>query len=400
MGRVPSVTARRISDDERRARLARRHLLGPHVGSHGTAEVAEAVVALHATDPATVYLSIWARTTADPLDVDRALYEDRTVVRMLGMRRTVFVVPLHTAPLLDRSCGRPIAERERRRTVAMLEEAEAVDDPSTWVERVAEETLEALVRLGEATARELTSEVPDLATRVTVGRGKKWQGEIGMSTRILFQLAAEGRILRGRPRGTWVSSQYRWVPVEQWASIPDHPGSDDDVAADLVARYVARFGPVTEDDVVWWTGWTKAKTRRALAGAALEEVSLAGGEPALVATDDLDAVSSPGTWVAFLPALDPTIMGWKQRAWYLDDRGPALFDTNGNAGPTVWVDGRAVGAWGQRDDGEVVWRLVGDVGAEAEAAIVAEAAGLSARLDHRVVPRFPSPLHKELGADP
>ena len=55
------------------------------------------------------------------------------------------------------------------------------------------------------------------------------------------------------------------------------------------------------------------------------------------------------------PSLDPTTMGWKERDWYLGDHGPALYDYNGNAGPTVWVDGRIVGGWAQRPTGEVVY---------------------------------------------
>ena len=47
---------------------------------------------------------------------------------------------------------------------------------------------------------------------------------------------------------------------------------------------------------------------------------------------------------ALLPVLDATTMGWKHRDFYLDpEHTPYLFDTNGNAGPTVWCDGRIIG---------------------------------------------------------
>ena len=73
-----------------------------------------------------------------------------------------------------------------------------------------------------------------------------------------------------------------------------------------------------------------------------------------VLPDDLDPVDPPEPWVALLPGLDPTTMGWKQRGWYLDPEvGAAVFDRNGNGGPTVWVDGRIVGELGpapRRDD--------------------------------------------------
>ncbi|MDQ4089189.1 MAG: winged helix DNA-binding domain-containing protein, partial [Actinomycetota bacterium] len=109
---------------------------------------------------------------------------------------------------------------------------------------------------------------------------------------------------------------------------------------------------------------------------------------------------APEPWVALLPSLDSTTMGWQQRAWYLGDHGKSLFDTNGNAGPTVWSDGRIVGGWAQRKDtGEVVYRLLEDVGADVTAAVEAEAARLTGWLgDVRVTPRFPTPLQKQLSA--
>ena len=69
-------------------------------------------------------------------------------------------------------------------------------------------------------------------------------------------------------------------------------------------------------------------------------------------------------------------MGWQAREWFLGPHGPVLFDRTGNIGPTVWWEGRIVGGWAQRPSGEVVYRLLEDAGAEAAAAIAAEAARL------------------------
>src|SRR6185369_16201395 len=116
-----------IDLDQRRARLARRHRLvlpagtsarGTKKGSPADEAVAAArsMVALHGTDPATVYLSIQARTsTVDIQAIDRALYEDRTLIRMLGMRRTMFVLPVELAPVLHASCGQALAVELARR---------------------------------------------------------------------------------------------------------------------------------------------------------------------------------------------------------------------------------------------------------------------------------------------
>ncbi|CNG25459.1 Protein of uncharacterised function (DUF1006) [Mycobacterium tuberculosis] len=90
-------------------------------------------------------------------------------------------------------------------------------------------------------------------------------------------------------------------------------------------------------------------------------------------------------------------MGWQDRGWFLGGHGPALFDRSGNIGPSVWWDGRVVGGWAQRADGEIAVRVLEDVGAEAEAAIEREAARMSAWFgDVRATPRFRTPLEREL----
>ncbi|TQM78001.1 winged helix DNA-binding protein [Saccharothrix saharensis] len=130
--------------------------------------------------------------------------------------------------------------------------------------------------------------------------------------------------------------------------------------------------------------------------ARLDQPSVAAVEAALY--ERRDPVPDPEPWAALLPALDPTPMGWQARDWYLPARHrPRLFDTAGNVGPTVWWNGEVVGGWAQRADGEVVWHLLHDVGADAEAAIAREADRLTSWIGGvRVIPRFRTPLEKEL----
>jgi hypothetical protein len=271
-----------------------------------------------------------------------------------------------------------------------------VDDVSAWISDAEAATLEALERRGEATARELASEVPALQQKVRVNLGKRYEGNIGMSSRILLVLALEGQVVRGRPLGTWISSQYRWAPMTRWlrGEMPEVP--EIEARATVVHRWLSRFGPGTELDLRWWTGWTARAVRSALATVAAVHVDL-NGQTGFVLPDDLDPTPAPEPWVALLPSLDPTTMGWKERAWYLRDYQKVLFDTNGNAGPTIWLDGRIVGGWATRPDGEVVTKLLEDVGLEAGLSIDSEAARLTEWLQStRVVPRFPTPLQKEL----
>jgi len=387
---------KRIGIDERRARLAVRHHIAPEERVSDLIEAVRGAVCLHATDPSTVYLSAWARMREVSIAaVDRALYEDRQLVRMLAMRRTMFVVEVDDAPILHAAASRAVARAERKRNeqlAAMLD----VDDVGRWMREAEAATLAALERRGEATAQELATDVPALRQKVRVNVGKRYEGDIGMSSRVLLLLAAEGKIVRGRPRGTWISSQYRWAPMDRWLGHPMPELPLADAQASLVERWLARFGPGTDADIRWWTGWTAREVRAALASIGALQVDL-DGQPGFVLPDDLEPTRAPEAWVALLPALDPTTMGWQARDWYLGDHKAALFDTSGNAGPTIWVDGRIVGGWAIRASGDVVTKLLEDVGRETAAAIDAESARLTAWLEAvQTIPRFPTPLQKEL----
>jgi hypothetical protein len=385
---------RRIGVEERRARLAVRHRFAPSARAATPVEVAESVVALHSTDPASVFLSVHARAPRVGVEaIERALYEDRSLIRMLGMRRTVFVVPVDLAPVVQASSTKAIALNIRRNYLKYLDAAGVGDE--AWLKQVEEATARALAARGEAVGADLAVDVPELRTKVSLNEGKAYGGQQNVTTWVLSLLAADGRIVRGRPRGSWTSSQYRWSPVERWlpTGVPEWPV--ERARAELARRWLARYGPATVADLRWWTGWTAAAVKQALAAVDPVEVDL-DGEPGLVLPDDVEPVRCQ-PWVALLPALDPTPMGWSQRSWYLGPHGPALFDRSGNVGPTILSDGRIVGGWAQRADGEIVYRLLEDIGADKAREVEQAVARLSTWVGPvRVTPRFRTPLAHEL----
>jgi len=388
-----------IGVQERRARLARRHHLALRAAS--VDEAAAAVVGLHSSDPTSVYLSARSRVEGFAVaDLEEALYERRSLVRMLGMRQTIFVVPREVAAVMDEACTKALAPPERRRLVGLLE-TQGIAAPGRggrWVDRVQEEVLDALSVRGQASARDLTKDVPELGAQLSFGEGKTWGGTMGVSTRILFLLAAEARIVRARPLGTWISGQYRWARTEAWLGAP-LPELDHAEACDaLLRRYLRAFGPATVIDVRWWTGWTVRLAASTLERVGAVEVALDDGAGSVL-PDDLEPTDAPDAWVALLPSLDPTVMGWKGRAWYLGEHGPELFDRNGNAGPTVWVNGRAIGTWAQIPSGEVRVKLLERVDARTRRTIDAERERLRVWLgDIRLKPRFRTPLERSISA--
>ena len=390
---------RRVGEEERRARVGVRHRLAPGAKAASPVGAAEAVVALHATDPATVFLSVYARTApVEVAAIERALYEERSLLRMLGMRRTMFVLPVELAAVMQAACANAIAAQQRRRYVQLLAAGGGPD--IAWLRQVEDATALALEARGEATGAQLSTDEPRLRTQVKLNEGKAYGGSQNITSWVLLLLAAEGRIMRGRPLGSWTSTQWRWSPVQAWLPDGIEELSPDWARAELVRRWLAAFGPGTVADLRWWTGWTAAHVKQALAAVGATEVDL-DGATGLVLPDDVEPVADPGPWVALLPALDPTPMGWSQRSWYLGPHTAALFDRSGNIGPSVWCDGRIVGGWAQRSDGEVAYRLLEDIGGEAAGQVATAAAELARWLGPtRVTPRFRTPLERELTTVP
>lgn len=387
-----------FSDIERRRRLVRRQHLGR--SAPDGLEAVRGVAAFHATDPLTPYLGMRARVPGFRIgDLDDLLWEERSLWRMHAMRRTLFLVPVDEAEIFLTGASRQIARRERSRLEGWLKEQMPQDAVGPWLDDLAARVMEVLEGSGEELrTQELTAAVPDLGRKVRLGSGK-WAADSPVSSRLLFLLGMEGRILRSRPAGSWRSSQYRWVAASRWWPDPPTPGDDEPAArAAVTTRYLATHGPATLTDLRWWTGWTARDSRSALDGIGAEKVLLDRGEEGYVLRGDRDPEDEPA-WpaVSFLPGLDPTPMGWKERDWYLGPHAERLFDTNGNVGPTVWADGRIVGGWGQRPDGAVVYELLEDVDADTGSRVEEEAESLTGWLDGEVVSvRFRTPLERQL----
>ena len=318
------------------------------------------------------------------------------MLRMLVMRRTLFVVPPGLAGPMDVACARANAAAERRRLAKMLREQGVTTRPERWITDTEAQVLEALAD-GERSAPELTRLVPRLAKKLTFGEGSRWQAEVGVSTRILFLLAGEAKVVRARPRGSWTSGQYRWARVDRWLGEPLDEPPEDEAAAAVLTAWLRACGPATITDVRWWTGWTARRSTATLVAVGAEEVALEDGTPAYLLPDDVARVKAPASWVALLPSLDATTMAWKERGWYLGPHAGDLFDRNGNAGPTVWLDGRVVGGWAQGPDGTIRVAPLEEVPAAARRRIDAEAERLRAWLgDVRFRTRFPTPLERRL----
>jgi hypothetical protein len=400
---------RTISVQERRRAMVRRHHLAGD--ANGPESVTRAVIALHATDPASLYLSVLARSAVSTLaGIAQAMYDRRSLVRWMAMRRTLFVLPREDIPMIQAAVSTPLAAVLRTRLISQIErngtEPPIDGDVEAWLDDLASRVELALRKRGTATGAQLSTDEPQLRTSILV-RAPSDRPQ-NLTTSLLTLLSAEGRLVRSTPTGAWTSRHHRWEPVSHW--WPDGIPTRDIGRAqqELAHRWLSRFGPATVDDLQWWTGWNKTTTRRALGNLPIGEIDL-HGQPGITLREpagDLNELAGdvPGdadTHVAsLLPSLDPTPMGWKHRDWFLGIDHRAVFDRAGNIGPTVWWNGEIIGSWAITASGDLRTRVLVDRGADATAAIDTAAAQLHQRLEGATItPAIRTPLERSITRD-
>jgi hypothetical protein len=126
---------REFTVEERRNRLARRHFLSG-TGAQPATRVVAGLVVLHATDPVTSYLSLWARSRGfATADLERELYEKRSMLRHLAMRRTLWLVNTDDLAMIQSAASDRVADNERRRLTADVHKAGLAADGDRWLDR-------------------------------------------------------------------------------------------------------------------------------------------------------------------------------------------------------------------------------------------------------------------------
>jgi hypothetical protein len=388
---------RLIDDAERRARLARRHALAPQHRVADALAATRAMTVLHATEPATPYLSLFARIDAfTRADLDAALFDSKSLIKQLAMRRTLFVFPRDLLPAAVSGPSARVADQEYVRLVKDLERNQVAADGARWLVTARAAVLGRLAGGAELSAKELRDDLAELAGQVSRYEHKPYGQVLHVAPRVLTWLSATGDLMRGRNAGHWRTSRPLWTRTDDWLGAPVNRREAREAYAELVVSYLHTFGPVTERDLVWWFGASKSTMRRALSDVNAVPVRLAREQTGWVLPDDEDPEPAVEPWAALLPALDPTALGWKERDFYLAaDFYSSIFDWSGNCGTTAWWDGWIVGAYVQDDAGRVELIVPHDPGPAGRAALVAEAKRLEDWFGgEKVTALYKSPLVK------
>ncbi len=314
---------------------------------------------LHATGATVPYLSLRARSSSFAKEhLEEALYVKRSLGKVLCMRNTLFILPKELLPVAYQAT---LKQREAHLALYLRHYGISRRDYAH---------LAALI-LG------LLASGPETATEI-----KRELGGAPATKVALNMMPNDWQLIRTRPRGTWRSNLYEYASFVLWFPDVDlNSIGPEEAKVQLVSHYLAAFGPAKEEEIAWWSGFSKGEAKTAVEALGEEvatiEISDLGGDFLIPAAEiePLERSKPRGRRLFLLPSLDPYIMGYKDRERFLaPEHYSKVFDRAGNALPTIWAEGRVVGVWqGKRPLASLTLLLFQDIDAQYLREIEAEA---------------------------
>jgi hypothetical protein len=326
-------------------RLARQALADPATDLD-PAGVAGVLCAVHAQVLGAAELAIGRRSAgATRSDVQRALWEERTLVKTFGPRGTVHLLATADLPMWAGALSAlPVSVPQH-------------PDPVRFSDAEADEVIAAIgdaLQGAELTVDELTDAILERTGPWAVERTMDaFQDKWPRWRQLTSTAAHRGVLCFGPNKGTRVTytNPHRWLPGFRAVAGPE-------AAHQLVRRYLHAFGPASPEHFAKWLGIPPraAKTAFETIGEALEPVEL-DGQRAFVAAGDLEVPSQPAHGVRLLPYFDAYVVAGQPRARLFPTAAAARALTpSGQAGnyPVLLVDGVVGGVWHQRRSGRRV----------------------------------------------
>ncbi|MEA3408079.1 MAG: winged helix DNA-binding domain-containing protein [Chloroflexota bacterium] len=347
-----------------------------------------------AARPTVPYISLWARMKDFRReDLDDALYEERSLLRVPCMRGQLYLVPTEDYPAYYQ-VTKPFFQRGLEDLGHFFsragEECEINYDlcDETLIQRV----LEVVSSQGPHTIAELTELLPILGTRVYHDPEYPDLGYSKLGTQLIPAMCAQGILVRTKPRGGWRSQVYMYEALSSWVPELDMEAfSAQEALQHVVGVYVKAFGPVTVGDIsLWLGGYARRQVMAALmdVGDALTRVQIANSPGVyFVYKEAVEALRShtfEEHSVALLPPHDMYPMAYSDTSRFLSRRHrDHVFDRVGEPLGTVWLDGYIVGIWNsQPRDEHILVRLFEPLPPNVVALVGEETRRLSRFLDY------------------
>jgi len=328
-------------DKVRRLYFIKHHLF-KKAGRKDLVKVVGDVCGLHAQAATSPYLALWSRVEGfeDKL-LDKALFEDKSLVKTWVMRGTLHIVQSKELPVYNRSLRRVWFEHHGRYM-------RAPDWPSIEQRRslIYPRILQALTQK-PLKRKDLVDKVRFLLKDDSQPYKRLFSGWGG----ILKETAYEGLTVHAKPceRESCFARLNQWLPEIELSSV-----SEEEAQKQLLIKYLRGYGPATQQDFSLWSGLMAGDAKRAIENASplLEQIRIEGakGEFWILKEDrrilnSIDA-DEPAP-VRLLPKFDSILLGHKDRSRIVKDQYKKLVfkPKAGDIAATVLVDGQVAGTW-------------------------------------------------------
>jgi uncharacterized protein YcaQ len=311
--------------------LLGKHHLKQHSKSNKILQIVDDICGLHATGTLEPYLTLFTRMeNFKKEDLDNELYIKKSLGRIRGMRKTLFILTKEMIPIVHTVIKYQTVKRDNKYL-------EIRDINREQYDELAKEIINLLTikEMSTTEIKKLIKTEKDLSAVISV-------------------MCDEMLILRGKPISSWKDRRLFYAPFKQY--FPDIKLNDFDeskATTKLINKYIRNYGPVTETDIVWWLGISKGKVRSSLnhLSDTIETVKVGNLEydylinkSEIKTIENIELNSHPT--VNILPGLDPYIMGYKNRERYINYAYyNFIFDRSGNGTTTILLDGIVNGVW-------------------------------------------------------
>jgi len=294
-------------------------------------QIVEDLCGLHATGTLEPYIQLFIRSNKfEKQDLDRELYENKSLGRIRGMRKTLFIEVKEMIPIVYNAVKYLTDNLEKRyleyRNVSIEE-----------YERLSKEILFLLNQNEMSTSQ--------------IKKALNSQKDISA---ILSIMCDRMEVIRGRPLKSWKDRRLLYAPFKNYfpnMNLEDY--SENQAIELLIHRYIKTYGPCTENDIVWWIGITKNKVKKAINSLTnkIKKIQIEGLNHIFYINNmDINELKNISLeyedHVNLLPILDPYLMGYKNRERYINPTYyDYIFDRSGNATSTILLNGRIIGVW-------------------------------------------------------
>ena len=282
-------------------------------------EVIERLVGMQAQEPPDPYVGLWTRVDGFEAGELETLLETRQVVRVVGLMRTT----IHLVSARDALAIRPL----------MQPALDRLWRSSGFARAIGEADVDEVVAAGLA----LLEDGPLIAAELGRRLKERWPDADAQSLAYVVRFLVPN--IQPPPRGLWRrSGAPRIEPMERWLG---HAVAAEPPLDEVVARYLAAFGPATPADVSAWSGWTGMRAVMERLRPRLRVVRDEAGRELFDVPDAPYPDADTPAPVRFLPMYDNIALGHADRSRILARRYSEPIWLRGG----ILVDGWLRGTW-------------------------------------------------------